>query len=83
MLPTGDISDLDEEEGYQEQNVRATYAEEKFARIQPIIHQQAVKMEIEPKPIRVRAGQVITRPHQRLIDLAIYSMQDDEHIGMP
>jgi hypothetical protein len=40
-------------------------------------------VEIEPKPKRVRAGQVITRTYQRLNDLAIDSVQDDEHIGMP
>jgi hypothetical protein len=40
-------------------------------------------MKIEPRPTRVRAGQVITRTHQRLIDLAIDSLQDDVHIGMP
>jgi hypothetical protein len=31
----------------------------------------------------VRAGQDITQTHQRLIDLAIDSMEVDEHIGMP
>jgi hypothetical protein len=40
-------------------------------------------VEIEPRPIRCRAGQVITRPHQRLIDLAINSLQDDEDSGPP
>jgi hypothetical protein len=40
-------------------------------------------MEIEPKPTKGRAGQVITRNHQRLIDLAIDSLQGDGHIGMP
>ncbi len=83
MLPTGGISDSDEEEEYLEHNVRATYAKAKFAPMQPIVQQQAVQMEIEPKPIRVSAGQVITSTHQRLIDLAIDSMQDDEHISMP
>jgi hypothetical protein len=37
-------------------------------------------MEIEPKPVMVRAGQVITRTHQSFIDLAFDSMEDDEHI---
>jgi hypothetical protein len=83
MLATGDTSDSDEEEDYPEQNVQATYAKAKFARIQPIIQQQTVQMETEPKPIRVRAGQVITSTHQSLIDLAVDSMQVDEHIGMP
>jgi len=40
-------------------------------------------MKIEPRPTRVRAGQVITRTHQRLIDSAIDFLQDDVHIGMP
>ncbi len=31
----------------------------------------------------IRAGQFTTRTHQRLIDLAIDSVEDDEHIGMP
>ncbi len=31
----------------------------------------------------VRAGQVLTSPHQRLIDLAIDFMQDDEYSSMP
>jgi hypothetical protein len=83
MLSTGDISDLEEEKDYPEQNVPATYAKAKFARIQPIIQQQTVQMEIKPKPIRVRAGQVITRTHKRFIDLVIDSMQDDAHICMP
>jgi hypothetical protein len=79
MLPTGDISDSDEEEDYSEQNVQATYPKAFLARIQPIIQQQTVEMEIEPKPIRVRAGQAITRTHERLLG----SMRDDEHISMP
>jgi hypothetical protein len=33
MLPTGDYSDSGEEEDYPEQNVQATYAKAKFARI--------------------------------------------------
>jgi hypothetical protein len=56
MLPKGDYSDSEEEEGYPEQNVRATYGKAKFARIQPIIQRQTV----EPRLIRCRAGQVIT-----------------------
>jgi hypothetical protein len=39
-------------------------------------------MEIEPKPVIVRAGQVIARSHQRLI-VANDSMEDDAYIGMP
>jgi hypothetical protein len=80
MLPTGDYSDS-EEEDYPEQNVRATYAKAKFARIQPSIQRQTVQMGIEPRPIRSRAGQVINSTHKRLIDLAIDSWQDDEDRG--
>ena len=40
-------------------------------------------MEVEPRPIRTRAGQVVTRTHQRLIDAAIDSLQDDEDSGPP
>jgi hypothetical protein len=40
-------------------------------------------MEIEPRPIRSRAGQVNTRTHQRLMDLTINSLQDDEDSGPP
>jgi hypothetical protein len=66
------------------QNVRATYAQAKFAHIQPIIQQQIVQVDIEPTPIMmVRAGQVITSTHQRLIDMAKDSMKNDEYIGLP
>jgi hypothetical protein len=63
MLLTAEISDSDEEEDYPEQDVRATYAKAKFALIRPIMKGQAVQvqMEIKPKPIMVREGQVITR----------------------
>jgi hypothetical protein len=77
------FSDLDEEKDYPEQNVQATYSKAKIEHIQPIIQQQTVQVEIEPKPTRGRLGQLITRTHQRLIDLAIDSSQDYEHIGMP
>jgi hypothetical protein len=40
-------------------------------------------LEVEPRPISTRAGQVITRTHQRLIDVAIDSLQDDEDSGPP
>jgi hypothetical protein len=30
-----------------------------------------------------RAGQVVTRTHQRLIDLAIDTLQDDDYSGLP
>jgi hypothetical protein len=78
MLPTGNSSDSKEEEDYPEQNASATYAKTKFARIQPVIPKKTVQREIEPRPTRTRAGQVMTRTHQRLIDLAIDSLQDDE-----
>jgi hypothetical protein len=83
MLLTGNYSDSEKEEDYPEQNVRATYAKAKFARIQPIIQKRTVPMEIEPRPIRTRAGQVITLTHQRLIDLVMNSLQDDEDSGPP
>jgi hypothetical protein len=47
-----------------------------------IIQGQAVEMQIEPKPIMVRAGQVIIR-HQRLINMVMDLMENDEHIGLP
>ncbi len=40
-------------------------------------------MDVEPGPTRTRAGQVITRTHQRLIDLAIDSLQEDDYSGLP
>ncbi len=40
-------------------------------------------MEIEPRPIRCRAGQVITRSHWRFIDLEKNSLQNDEDSGPP
>ncbi len=49
LLPTGDISDSDDEEDYPEQNVRATYAKANFACIQPFIQRQTVQVEIEPR----------------------------------
>ena len=83
MLPTGDNSDSEEEDNYPEQNARATYAKAEFARIQPIIQKQAVRMEIEPRPTRTRAGQVMARTYQRLIDRAVDSLQDDEDSDPP
>ncbi len=41
------------------------------------------RMEIEPGPTRARAGQVMTRIPQRLINLAIDPLQDDEDSGQP
>jgi hypothetical protein len=72
LLTGGEITDSGEEEDYPEQNVRATYAKAKFARNRPIIQGQSVQM-----PTKVRAGQVISRTHQHLIDLAIGSMVDN------
>jgi hypothetical protein len=34
-------------------------------------------------PTRTRAGQVITRTHQQLFDLAIDSFQNDDYSGLP
>jgi hypothetical protein len=83
MPPTGEYSDSEEDEDYPEQNVQATYAKAKFARIQPIIQQQTAEVEIEPRPSRRRAGQVITSTHQLSIDLVTDSLQNDKHISMP
>ncbi len=40
-------------------------------------------MDNEPRPTRTRAGQVITRTHQRLIDVAIDILQKDDYSGLP
>jgi hypothetical protein len=40
-------------------------------------------MDIEPGPTRTRAGPGMTCTHQRLIDLVIDSLQDDEDSGLP
>jgi hypothetical protein len=78
MLLTGDSSDSEEEDDYSEPNVQATYAKAKFARIQPTIQKKTSQMDVEPGPTRTRAGQFITSTHQRLIDLAIDSYDDDQ-----
>jgi hypothetical protein len=65
ILPTGDNSDSEEENDYPEPNVRTTYAKAKFARIQPTIQIKTPQMDVEPGPTRTRAGQVVTRTHQR------------------
>jgi hypothetical protein len=83
MLPTGDKSDSEEEDDYPEQNARARYAKAKFARIQPTIQEKISQMDVEPRPTRTRAWQVITSTHQQLIDLAIDSLQDDDYSGLP
>ncbi len=75
MLLTGDNSDSEEEDNFSEPNVQATYAKAKFARIQPTIQKKTSQMDVEPGPTRTRAGQVITRTHQRLINIAIDSLQ--------
>ncbi len=68
------------EDDYPEQNAKATYATVKFARIQPTIQKKTSQMDVEPGPTRTRAGQVITS-HQRLIDVAIDSLQEDDYSG--
>jgi hypothetical protein len=83
MLPTGDNSDSEEEEDYPESNARATFAKAKFAHIQPPIQKKTSQLEVEPRPIRTRAGQVVTRTHQQLIDAAIDSLQEDIYSGLP
>jgi hypothetical protein len=83
MLPTGDNSDSEEEDYYPEPNARATYTKAKFARIQPTIQKRTSQKDVEPRPIRRRAGQVITRTHQRLIDVAIDFLQEDDYSGLP
>jgi hypothetical protein len=40
-------------------------------------------MHVEPKLTRTRAGQVITCTHQRLIYVAIDSLQEDDYSGLP
>ncbi len=83
MLPTGNNSDSEEEDDYPEPNVQETYAKAKFARIQPAIQKKTSHMDVEPGPTRTRAGQVITRIHHRLIDLAIDSLHEDDFSGLP
>jgi hypothetical protein len=83
MLPTGNNSDSGKEEDYPEQNARAAYAKAKFARIEPTIQKKTSRLDVEPKPTRTRAGQVITLTHQRLIDVAIDSLQEDDYSGLP
>jgi hypothetical protein len=85
MLPTGRNSDLEEDEDYPDSNARATYAHAKFARILPPSQKKTSQLEVEPRPIRIKAlaGRVMTRTHQRLIDVAIDSLQDDEDSGPP
>ena len=79
MLPTGNNSDSEEEDDYPESNARATFAKSKFARIQPTIQKKTSQMDVEPRPTRTRAGQVVSR----LIDLGIDSLQEDEYSGLP
>jgi hypothetical protein len=56
---------------------------QKFARIQATIQKKTSQMDVEPGPTRTRAGQVITRTHQRLIDLTIDSWPEDDYSGLP
>ncbi len=83
--PTGNNSDLEEEDDYPEQNARATYTKAKFACIPPTIQKKTSRMDVEPRPTRTRAGQVITRTHwhQQLINVAIDSLQEDDYSGLP
>ena len=83
MLLTGDNSDSEEEDDYPEPKARATYAKAKFARIQPTIQKKTSRLDVEPRLTRTRAGQVITRTHQRLTDVAIDSLQEDDYSGLP
>ena len=86
MLPTGDNRDSQEEDDCSEPNVQATYAKAKLTRIQPTIQGKTPQMDVEPGPTRTRAGQVVTRTertHQRLIDAAIHSLQEDDYSGLP
>jgi hypothetical protein len=39
-------------------------------------------MDVAPRPTRTRAGQAITSTHQRLIDVAIDSLQEDDYSGL-
>ena len=83
LLTTGDNSDSEEEEDYPESNARATYAHAKFASILTPSQKKTSQLEVEPRPIRIRAGRMMTRNHQRLIDVAIDSLQDDDDSGPP
>ena len=40
-------------------------------------------MDVEPRPTRTRAGQVITRTRQQSTDVAIDSFQEDDYSGLP
>jgi hypothetical protein len=80
MLPTGEYSSEDEKD-YTEKNVRATYAKAKFACIRSIPRKQ-LQQVIAPNPTRSRARQVTTRPDQRLINITIDLMHDDEDNGV-
>ncbi len=51
--------------------------------MQPTIQKKTSQMDVEPRPTRTRAGQVIPRTDQRLIDIAIDSLQDDDYSGLP
>ena len=72
MLLTGKNSDSEEEEDYPDSNARATYAHAKFARVLPPSQKKTSQLEVEPRP---RAGQVKTRTHQQMMEVAIDSLQ--------
>ncbi len=50
--------------------------------IRPLTREKTVQMEIKPKPVMVRTGQVMISTHQRLVNLAVDSIGNDEHIWM-
>jgi hypothetical protein len=82
MLATGNNSDSEEEDHYLELNAKATYVKAKIARIQPTIQKKTSQMDVELGSTRIRAGQVVTLPHQQLINLAIDSLQEDDYSGL-
>ncbi len=65
ILPTGSNSDSEEEEDNPDSNARATYARATatFARILPPSQKKTSQLEVEPRPVRVRAGRIVTRNH--------------------
>jgi hypothetical protein len=81
MLPTGNNSDSEEEDDYPDLNARAIYTKAKLACIQPTIQKKTSRLYVEPRPTRTRAGQMITSTHQRLINVAIDSLQEDDYTG--
>ncbi len=88
MLPTAH-SDSEEEDDYSEPNIQANARRKSllaFNQVEPTIQKKTSQMNVErlePKPTRTRAEQVITRTHQRLIELAIDPLQEDDYSGLP